>query len=101
MADQEPGARRPAPGEPGPILTLPAADLTEFAERWEASNAAVARDFLGSDRLFTKGARTEGTTSVQRLEPDRLDEFFGLLEIPEEHHGPVRRIAEREAALPG
>ncbi len=84
---------------PGPILTLPAPELTTFAARWEASNLAVAREFLrsSSEPLFTKGPRTEGTTSVQHLAPDRLDTFFELLEVPEERHGPLRRIAEREA----
>lgn len=86
-------------GLPGPILTLPAAEHAAFGARWEEANAAVARDFLAdpADRLFTKGPRTEGTTAEQRLDPARLDDFFTLLEIPEETQGPLRRLAEREA----
>lgn len=85
---------------PGPTLTLPAAELAAFGARWEDTNRAVARDFLGgsSAPLFAKGPRTEGTTTRQHLEPERLEELLALLEIPEERHAALRRIAQREAS---
>ncbi|UMG93047.1 hypothetical protein [Nocardioides sp. TF02-7] len=84
----------------GPVLTLPPAELDRFMEQWAESNRAVARDVLGdpTGRLFHADRKVDGTTTVQRLEPDRLDHYLALLEIPEEHHAPLRRLAEQEAA---
>ena len=83
----------------GPALTLPASHLDAVMARWEESNRAVAREFLGDPegRLFTMPRKTANTTVEQRLEPARVDHFAQLLEIPEEWHAPLRRIAEREA----
>lgn len=84
---------------PGPTLTLAAADLAAFGARWAETNEAVARDFLGRPGpLFTSAPRREGITAEQRLDPARVDDFLDLLEIPEEHHEPLRRLAEREAS---
>lgn len=84
----------------GPTLTLPEEVLDAFMARWEESNGAVARDFLGdpSGRLFRAPRKTRGTATEQRLDPDRLPHFLQLLELPEETHAPLRRLAEREAS---
>jgi hypothetical protein len=39
-----------------------------------------------------------GTTSDQRLDPERLDHFFAVSELPHRLHAPLRRLAEHEAA---
>lgn len=85
---------------PGPTLTLPAAALDRFQRRWEASNRAVAREFLGAEHgeLFRSPRRTDGTTTDQVLDPARLDDHLDLLEIPPSQHAAIRLIAEREAA---
>ncbi len=86
---------------PGPTLTLPAAALDRFQERWAASNQAVARDFLADSdhdgELFRATRRDDRTTTQQVLDPARLDHYLELLEVPEQQFGALRRIAEREA----
>lgn len=84
----------------GPTLTLPHQMLEEFMGRYETSNAAVARDFLGDADgvLFRSPGRTAGTTSEQYLDPDRVDQFLDVAEVPLAAHEPVRQIARREAA---
>jgi hypothetical protein len=84
----------------GPILTLPANRLDAFMERWEASNRAVARQFIGdpSGELFRTPRNISNTTTEQCLDPARVDQFVDLLELPEEWRGPLRRLAEGEAA---
>jgi hypothetical protein len=42
--------------------------------------------------------RTHNIATEQRFDPDRLDHFVTVSELPERVHGPLRRIAEREAA---
>jgi hypothetical protein len=86
--------------DPGPALTLAPSVLDDFMAQWEESNRAVARDFLGdpSGELFRTPRKTSHTTSEQFLDPARLDHYVGLLELPEAVHGPLRKIAEREAA---
>lgn len=81
-------------------LTLPAAVLDAFMARWEDSNRAVAKEFLGdpSGHLFRTGRRSRRTTADQRLDPDRLPYFFELLEVPERMHAPLRRLAEVETS---
>ena len=67
---------------------------------WPAGTAptrAVARRWFGDGDLFTVPRRTEGTTTVQRLDPERLDRFLALDHVPEPWHDPLRRIAEQEA----
>lgn len=83
----------------GPVLTLPQSELDAFMAQWEASNAAVARDFLGepAGTLFRSPRRTAHTTTVQVLDPDRLDHYVDLLELPGRLHEPLRRVAAREA----
>ncbi len=84
----------------GPQVTLPAVDLDRFMQRWEASNRQVAVELLGDPggELFHTPRRTSGTTTEQRLDPDRLGHYLELLEIPEQEHPSIRRIAEREAS---
>jgi hypothetical protein len=83
----------------GPTLTLPAPILDEFMARWEQSNQRVAREIVGdeSGQLFRGPRRTDNTTTEQHLDPARLDHFLDLLELPEQIHDPLRRVAEREA----
>ena len=83
----------------GPTLTLPEPELDRVMALWADSNAAVARDLLGEPegRLFTMSRRAEGTTTLQRLDPARLDHYLGLLELPEQIHAPLRALVEREA----
>jgi hypothetical protein len=85
---------------PGPTLTLPGPLLDDFMARWEDSNRAVARRYLGDEdgELFRTPRKTRDTTDRQRLDPARLDHFLGFLELPGAMHAPLRRIAEREAA---
>ncbi len=83
----------------GPTLTLPAPLLDRFMARWEESNQRVAREILGdeSGQLFRMPRKTGNTTTVQHLDPDRLDHFVTLLELPEQVHAPLRRVAEHGA----
>jgi hypothetical protein len=81
----------------GPTLTLPEAELDTFMARWAESNRRVAQEFFGADELFTAPRKTEGTTAVQRLDPDRLDHYLTLLRLPEAAQRPLRRLVEREA----
>ena len=83
----------------GPTLSLPASVLDAFMEQWEESNRAVACEFLGDEtgQLFRASRKTQNTTTDQRLDPARLDYFITLLELPEQMHSPLRRLAEREA----
>ena len=80
----------------GPTLTLPESVLDDYNEAWEESNRAVARDFLGDEggQLFRTPRKTDNTTTEQRVDPARLDEFVTLLELPEKWRDPLRRLAE-------
>jgi hypothetical protein len=84
----------------GPTLTMPEPFLDEFMARWEESNRAVARDFLGdrSGQLFRMPRKTNNTTTEQVLDPARLDHYLELLELPEDLEEPLRTIADREAS---
>jgi hypothetical protein len=75
--------------------------LDAFMEQWEAPNRAVAREFLGDEtgQLFQAPRKTRNTTTEQRLDPARLDHYLGLLDVPEQLHEPLRRLAEREARV--
>lgn len=93
--NHRPLVARLSAGSAGPTLTLPDADLDEFMARWEDSNRAVARRYLGdSDVLFRVPRKTAGTTADQRLDPDRLDHFLAITELAEDLHAPLRRLAE-------
>ena len=83
----------------GPTLTLPEPLLDEFMAKWEESNRRVAREFLGDDsgQLFRTPRKTRNTTTVQHLDPARLDHYLTLLELPEQMHAPLRALVEREA----
>jgi hypothetical protein len=83
----------------GPVLTLPTSSLDRFMARWEEGNRAVAQRYLhdGTGELFRMPRRTDDTTTEQHLEPDRLDHFVTLLELPEQLRAPLRQVAEREA----
>jgi hypothetical protein len=83
----------------GPVLTLPGPQLDRFMATWSDSNRRVAQEFLdeGAGDLFSADRKTAGTTTEQRLDPDRLDHYFELLEIPEVQHDAIRRIAKKEA----
>ncbi len=85
----------------GPTLTLPASVLDAFMEHWEEANRAVAREFLGdrTGQLFRAPRKTRNTTTEQRLDPARVDHYLALLDLPEQLHEPLRRLAEREAKV--
>lgn len=80
----------------GPTLTLPEPVLDDFMDRWEESNRATARQFLGRDVLFTAPRKTRNTTTAQCLDPDRLDHLLDVAELPRRMHAPLRALAERE-----
>lgn len=83
----------------GPILTLPSDVLDEFMARWAETNRAVARRYLRDTdgELFRTPRRTDNVGTDQFLDPDRLAHFLGLVDLPEQLHAPLRRVAEREA----
>ena len=83
----------------GPTLTMPDSFLDEFMANWEESNQRVAREILGeeSGELFRTPRKSRNTTTVQQLDPARLDHFINLLELPEHVHEPLRRLVELEA----
>jgi hypothetical protein len=85
----------------GPTLTLPASVLDAFMGQWGESNRAVAREFLGdqTEQLFRAPRKTRNTTTEQRLDPARLDHYLPLLDLPEQLHEPLRRLAVREAKV--
>ncbi len=91
--------KRLAVASTGPTLTLPSPLLDEFMARWEVSNRGVARDLMkaGDGVLFHTARKTRNTTTEQFLDPARLDHYLTLLQLPEQVHGPLRRLAEREA----
>jgi hypothetical protein len=93
--------RRLAATSTGPTLTMPTPSLDEFMGRWEDSNRRVARGFLGdaSGELFRAPRKTRNTITEQRLDPDRLDHFLDLLQLPEQTHAPLRELVEREAKV--
>lgn len=86
----------------GPVLTLPEAELDQFMGRWAESNARVARELLGEPEgtLFSKPRKSGNTTTEQRFDPARLDDYLAALpQLPRRIEAPLRRIAEREAML--
>lgn len=90
-----------APWATGPALTLHGSRLDAFMARWEESNRAVAREFIGDPRgeLFRMPRKSAHTTTEQRLDPARVDHFVELLALPENWRTPLRRLAEQEAAV--
>jgi hypothetical protein len=78
---------------------MPVSFLDAFMARWEESNQRVAVEMLGDDssELFRAPRKTANTTTEQYLDPERLDHFLTLLELPEQVHAPLRALVEREA----
>jgi hypothetical protein len=101
LIDNRKLVRRLAEVSTGTIVTLPDQVLDEFMARWAESNRAVAREFLGDEtgQLFRNPRRSTNTTTEQRFDPARLDHFVTTLELPEEWHTPLRRLAERESTV--
>lgn len=85
----------------GPVLSLPAGWLDAFMAQWADTNELVARQYLRdtSGQLFRMPRKTANVTTEQHLDPDRLDHFLTLLELPEQLHAPLRRLVEREASF--
>jgi hypothetical protein len=83
----------------GPTLTLPGSTLDAWMVQWEESNRVVAGEFLDDERgeLFRAPRRTRNTTTEQYLDPDRVDHFADLLELPGDVRASLRRLAEQEA----
>lgn len=92
--------RRLAEASTGTVLTLPDRVLDEFMSRWTGPNRAVAQEFLGdgTGELFRVPRRSGNTTTDQRFDPGRLDDFVTRFELPETWHAPLRRLSEREAS---
>lgn len=86
--------------DPGPTLTLPPDMQDAFMARWEESNRAVAREFLGepSGELFRTARKTSNTTSDQVFDPARLDRYLEVLELPEVDPVSLRALVVQEAA---
>lgn len=82
----------------GPTLTLPASVLDDFMAQFEQGNQEVARRWFGEEDgvLFRTPRRTSRTTTVQRVEPDRIDHFADLLDLPDDVRARLRALAERE-----
>jgi len=91
--------KRLAGASTGPTLTLPTPSLDEFMAHWEESNRGVARDLMKETDglLFHTPRKTRNTTTEQFLDPARLDHYLTLLQLPEQAHGPLRTLVEREA----
>lgn len=82
----------------GPTLTLPEPVLDDFMAQFEEGNAQVARRWFGDPDgvLFRTPRRTSGTTSVQTIDPARIDYFADLLDLPDDTRVRLRSLAERE-----
>ncbi len=100
VIDNRATVARLVPAATGPVLTLPDHLLEAFTARYEASNEAVAREYLGdpTGQLFHAEQRSVESTTEQRLDPVRLDHFLELAEIPAPMHDALRRLAEQEAS---
>jgi hypothetical protein len=80
-------------------LALPAAEMQAFWERWVEPNRDVAQRFLAPEDadLLTRPPRADRPATEQRLDPERVDHFVALLDLPEGWHDPLRALAVREA----
>ncbi|MDZ5623109.1 hypothetical protein SFC88_19880 [Nocardioides sp. HM23] len=85
--------------EPGETLTLPDATLDRVVERWQDSNRATARDFLGDPDgvLFREPRRHAATITEQRLDPARVDYFARLVGLSADVSASLRDIAARDS----
>jgi hypothetical protein len=98
LIDNRAFVKRLAEVSTGPILTLPPASLDRFMARWEEGNQALAQRYLSDGReMFRMPRNTDDTTAEQHIDPERLDHYATLLELPVQVHAPLRRMAEREA----
>lgn len=86
----------------GPMLTLPDQRLEDLMARHVESNRAVARDFVAGapETLFSPRRTSRPTTSVQGLDPARVDELLAVTRLPREVHPALHALAEREAEHP-
>lgn len=84
----------------GPTLSLPTQVLEQFMEPWVEGNRAVAREFLPdhADELFQAPRKSAGTTTDQRLDPQRAEEILSSVALPERAHPAIRALAMREAS---
>lgn len=84
----------------GPTLTLPAQVLEQFMAPWIEGNRAVAREFLPEHAgdLFQAPRKSAGTTTEQRLDPQRAEELLSAVTLPERAHDTIRALAVREAS---
>ncbi|MDZ5623108.1 hypothetical protein [Nocardioides bizhenqiangii] len=80
----------------GPVLTLPESDLDLFLARWADSNRETASRYFGDTELFREPRRTT-TTDVQLLDPDRVDHYLDVGELPSGIRADLHRIAAQEA----
>jgi hypothetical protein len=85
----------------GPVPTLSTDLLDEFMAQWAEGNEAVARRYLCDDsgQLFRTPRKSDNTTTEQCLDPSRIGHFAALLDLPEQLHVPLRRMAERDATI--
>jgi hypothetical protein len=98
LIDNRAFVKRLAEVSTGSVLTLPTSALDRFMARWEEGNRALAQRYLSDGReMFRMSRKTDDTTAEQHLDPNRLDHFVTVLELPEQMRGPLRRVAEREA----
>ncbi len=98
LIDNRPVVKRLVEASTGPLLTLPQPSLDEFMARWDEPNRRVARRYFGEEGpLFQERRAARSATSVQRLDPSRLDHFLTLCEIPQALHAPLRALARQEA----
>ncbi|MGB0100583.1 MAG: hypothetical protein WBP61_09900 [Nocardioides sp.] len=98
LIDNRDLVRRLARASTGPVLTLSPTVLDPFMASWHEPNREVARRYFGTAEgdLFHADRKATGTTTRQRLDPDRLDHFLEVGEIAEEWHAPLRRLAAAE-----
>ena len=82
----------------GPALTLTADALDAFVGQWEASNAQVAREYFGDEQLFRDPRKSSGLADRQHLDPDRVDHYLELTELPDMLREDLHLTATREAA---
>lgn len=95
LIDHRELVRRLAEHSSGPTLTLPERDLDVFLSRWADSNRETASKYFGDTELFREPRRT-ATTDVQLLDPDRVDHFLAVGELPPSIRADLHRIAVQE-----
>ena len=100
LIDNRELVRRLAEASNGPVLTLPTAFLDEFMSHWEESQPSRWRGTSSATRPGScsgRRASPQHTTTEQRLRPGPARPLPRGVELPEQLHAPLRRIAEREA----